>query len=162
MPLAVNMCAACLRPGVGRYMRTHDAYLRGSGAPGWCINAPKLPRLAQPVRIRSRIFSNFEMSCCVCKLVAVKSQPIFLDVETIDMSQAISMQDLEADHRVQAGPTKAVVKLRHPWRTVSATVVALMLGGVLYSLLTNPNLGLEVIFEYLLSEPVIEGVKVTF
>ncbi len=77
------------------------------------------------------------------------------------MRQAISMQDLEADHRVQAGPTKAVVKLRHPWRTVSATVVALMLGGVLYSLLTNPNLGLEVIFEYLLSEPVIEGVKVT-
>ena len=54
-----------------------------------------------------------------------------------------------------------VVKLKHPWRWVSAVLLLTAGGAFVYSLISSPNINHEIIFKYLFNGKVIEAAVLT-
>ena len=54
-----------------------------------------------------------------------------------------------------------VVKLKHPWRWVSAFLLVLVGGAFVYSLISSPNINHEIIFKYLFNGKVIDAAVLT-
>jgi polar amino acid transport system permease protein len=62
----------------------------------------------------------------------------------------------------QAGQHDIVAKpLKHPWRLVAASVLAMLLGAVVWSMVTSPNIRKEVIAQYLFDPLILQGAGLT-
>ncbi|WP_336715479.1 amino acid ABC transporter permease [Arthrobacter sp. USHLN218] len=66
---------------------------------------------------------------------------------------------LQTERDVDSAPR--IIPRKHPWRIVGAAAALSVLFGALYSLATNPNIGLEYIREYLFHPTTLSGVGVT-
>ena len=53
------------------------------------------------------------------------------------------------------------IPLRHPWRWVSAALLALILGLFIYSLVSSPNINHDIVNKYLFNQKVIEAALLT-
>lgn len=62
---------------------------------------------------------------------------------------------------LEAGTELRVVPLRHPLRRVAAVVLLVIVGGVLWSLAKNPNVGWSTVGHYLFDGLIVHGVVVT-
>ena len=54
-----------------------------------------------------------------------------------------------------------VVKLKHPWRWISAALLVLIGGAFVYSLVSSPNINHDIIFKYLFNGKVIDAAILT-
>lgn len=54
-----------------------------------------------------------------------------------------------------------VLRRRHPWRQVSAVLALAMLAGMLWSLVNNPNVGVDLVLQYLTAPMILKGILVT-
>lgn len=63
--------------------------------------------------------------------------------------------------RLRGAGNLRIVKRKHPWRHVSAVLALAVLGGVVWSLVNNPNIGIDIVLEYLTAEIILKGVLVT-
>ncbi|EPE94325.1 amino acid ABC transporter permease/ATP-binding protein [Rhizobium grahamii] len=80
------------------------------------------------------------------------------------MAATIDFRD--SDERGRAGPANEyanfrIVPARHPGRTLGTIFAALVIAGVLYSVLTNERWGWSVFAEWFFSEPVLAGLSRT-
>ncbi|MGW9550551.1 amino acid ABC transporter permease [Citricoccus zhacaiensis] len=73
----------------------------------------------------------------------------------------ISATHSEVSMQHDVDPAPEIVPRKHPWRLVGAAAALIILFGIAYSLLTNPNIGLHYIGEYLLHPTTLSGVGVT-
>ena len=53
------------------------------------------------------------------------------------------------------------IPLRHPWRWVSASLLALVLGLFIYSLVSSPNINHDIVNKYLFNQKVIDAALLT-
>jgi polar amino acid transport system permease protein len=61
----------------------------------------------------------------------------------------------------KASDAIVAVPLRHPWRWVSATIILILLGLFVYSLVASPNVNHDIIQKFLFSGKVIEAAWLT-
>ncbi|MCO5089845.1 amino acid ABC transporter permease [Bosea sp. (in: a-proteobacteria)] len=58
-------------------------------------------------------------------------------------------------------PELRVLRRRHPWRQFSAVVALAVLAGMVWSLANNPNVGIDLVREYLTAPAILRGIGVT-
>jgi polar amino acid transport system permease protein len=65
--------------------------------------------------------------------------------------------------QTEVGPAQPIqaVPLRHPGRWVGVAVIVVLAVMLIHSFLTNPNFEWDVVGEYLFSEPVLRGLRIT-